>query len=280
MAEKNFEVSVRGMQLRGIRFGQGKPLLALHGWLDNAASFSKLAPLLTGYEVFAVDLPGHGLSDHLPAQQHYHVWQGTEDVELLADALGLTEFALMGHSMGAAIATLYAAVFPQRISHLVLLDALGPLTHEPVQAVDNMRDAILQMKAIKPEQRVLPAAESFISTRLQGPLALQQEAAELIVGRAIQAVPGGFCWRSDKRLKNPSLLRLSNEQLQAFLQAIRAPVLGLFASDGIYTREFIDGRWQHLQANKELHWLIGGHHFHLQGDVADVARRVLAFLGK
>lgn len=280
MSPSAFEVSVRGMQLRGLRFGQGKPLLALHGWLDNAASFSKLAPLLTGFEVFAVDLPGHGMSDHLPAEQHYHVWQGTEDVELLADALGLECFALMGHSMGAAIATLYAAVFPQRLTHLILLDAIGPLTHPAAQVVSNMRDAILSMKTLNPEQRVLPDAETFVSSRLQGPLALSREGAQQIVGRAIEAVPGGFVWRSDKRLKNPSLLRLSDEQLHAFLEAICVPVLGLFASDGIYTREFIEQRWQQLQAPAQLQWLNGGHHFHLEGDVEQVARLILMFLGK
>lgn len=280
MFQTAFEAKVRGMQLRGIRFGQGKPLLALHGWLDNAASFSRLAPLLKGYEVFAVDLPGHGMSDHLPAEHHYHVWQGTEDVELLADALGLDRFALMGHSMGAAIATLYAGLFSSRLTHLILLDAIGPLTHEPGQVVANMRDAIVSMKTLNPEQRFLADPETFISSRQQGPLALSRAAAELIVGRAITQTAAGFCWRSDKRLKNPSLLRLGDVQLQAFLAAVSAPVLGLFASDGIYTREFIDGRWQYLQGPKELHWLTGGHHFHLEGDVPVVATYIREFLAK
>ena len=44
---------------------QGKPLLiALHGWLDNGASFLPLAPYLADFHLVCVDLPGHGHSDH------------------------------------------------------------------------------------------------------------------------------------------------------------------------------------------------------------------------
>lgn len=279
MVAVEFSVTVKGIPLHGLRFGKGKPLLALHGWLDNAASFSLLAPQLTGFEVFAVDLPGHGLSGHLPAGQHYHVWQGCEDVELIADALGLDEFVLMGHSMGAAIATLYAALFPGRLSKLILLDALGPLTHKTDEVIGNMRDAILNMKKINPEQRCLPNINPFIESRLQGPLALSRRSAELIVGRAVEHTPQGVRWRSDKRLKNPSMLRLSDEQLHAFLAAIKTPVLGLYASDGIYKVSFIESRWQHLSGEKNLVWLEGGHHFHLDGDVTAVANRIKTFLG-
>ena len=51
----------------------GQPCLLLHGWLDNAGTWSALAPLLPPHlHLVALELPGHGLSDHLPAGLHYH----------------------------------------------------------------------------------------------------------------------------------------------------------------------------------------------------------------
>ena len=70
------EWHVNGLKLAGLSWGEpsGRPLLALHGWLDNAASFSQLAPLLTDFYVVAVDLTGHGQSARRSADASYQIW--------------------------------------------------------------------------------------------------------------------------------------------------------------------------------------------------------------
>src|SRR5690625_5810116 len=64
--------------------------LALHGWLDNAASFSRLAPVLVerlGIRIVALDFSGHGHSAH--REGDYALWDYCHDLLDAADALGL-----------------------------------------------------------------------------------------------------------------------------------------------------------------------------------------------
>lgn len=55
-----------------------QPIVAIHGWQDNAATFDRLIELLpSNVAVLAIDLPGHGLSSHLPTGLHYYIfWDG------------------------------------------------------------------------------------------------------------------------------------------------------------------------------------------------------------
>ena len=55
-----------------------QPVLALHGWQDNAGTWDKLSPyLLPEISILAIDLPGHGLSSHYPPGQMYYLfWDG------------------------------------------------------------------------------------------------------------------------------------------------------------------------------------------------------------
>jgi pimeloyl-ACP methyl ester carboxylesterase len=85
-------------------------VLALHGWMDNAGSFDALAPVLAsvGYRVAALDLAGHGHSPHRPAGAGYGYNYMDQSLAVLeaAQALEWPRLTLLGHSMGAGIATL------------------------------------------------------------------------------------------------------------------------------------------------------------------------------
>ncbi|MGK2915619.1 MAG: alpha/beta fold hydrolase, partial [Porticoccaceae bacterium] len=98
----------QGLTLAAREWGdpEGLPVLALHGWLDNCGSFAVLAPLLIGVRLVALDLAGHGLSSHRSADATYNIWQDVGDVHAVAEQLGWENFALLGHSRGAMIATL------------------------------------------------------------------------------------------------------------------------------------------------------------------------------
>ena len=128
--------TVNGLKLCGLCWGNPRqaPLLMLHGWLDNAASFRMLAPLLRDFYVVALDLTGHGRSDRRSDDASYQIWDDLPEILGIVQQLGWSRFDLLGHSRGAIIAGLLASAFPERIKQLILLDAISP------QAVPEQED--------------------------------------------------------------------------------------------------------------------------------------------
>ena len=56
------------------------PIIFLHGWLDNSASFNSLIPKLNKHRCIAVDLPGHGYSEHIASHAYYHFIDGISHI--------------------------------------------------------------------------------------------------------------------------------------------------------------------------------------------------------
>ena len=79
------------------------PVLATHGWLDNASTFDLLAPRLDGCEVVALDLAGHGFSGSRSPDAAYNIWEDVGDLLEVREQLGWARCNLLGHSRGAAI---------------------------------------------------------------------------------------------------------------------------------------------------------------------------------
>lgn len=98
----------------------GPALLFLHGWAAfKELWWNTLRSAAPDYRCFAVDLPGHGGS---PLDDSLSLRRIAGRMLSLCDELGLTQFSLVGHSMGGSIATLMALQQPERIEKLVLVD--------------------------------------------------------------------------------------------------------------------------------------------------------------
>ncbi|HYD06667.1 MAG TPA: alpha/beta hydrolase, partial [Reyranella sp.] len=99
------------------------PLLLIHGSLGSLHMWEGwVGELKDRYRLISVDLPGHGLTGASP-RGDYSIEAYTDFVEVLADTLHLDRFAIAGHSMGGAVAWSFAATRPERVSHLILVDA-------------------------------------------------------------------------------------------------------------------------------------------------------------
>ena len=88
VSERTFQVN--GLTLAAKEWGMpgATPVIALHGWLDNANTFDRMLPFMDNLHVIALDLAGHGRSDFRSADSGYEIWHDISDIMTVADAMG------------------------------------------------------------------------------------------------------------------------------------------------------------------------------------------------
>jgi pimeloyl-ACP methyl ester carboxylesterase len=261
------------------RFGRpgGAPVLALHGWLDNANTWSGLGPHLDTFDVVALDLPGHGLSDRR-VQGPYHFIDMVADAIAAADALGWSTFGLLGHSMGAGIASLVAGTVPERIRAAALIEGLGPLVEVESEAPARLARSLASEAAKRrPKLRSYPSVEDA-AARLADATGISRAGADALVARGLAPVADGYTWRADPRLRIDSRLRMTEAHVLAFLRRITAPTLLVAAENGWpYDPATMRTRVEAVP-RIEVVRLAGRHHLHLDTPelVAPHVTRVLS----
>lgn len=260
--------SLPHVELAAHLFGpeDGIPVIALHGWLDNAMTFSRLAPKLHGLRIVALDFAGHGHSGHYASNSSYSMWEYLEDVLLVADQLGWQRFSLLGHSMGAIISTLLASALPERVERLALIDGLIPYTAEADSSPKRLGDALRARLAVQSKRKPVYAdLDRAVQARMQGVVAVSREAAELLARRGLEPVPGGYTWRTDIRLTLPSVMRLTFAHVEQFVRAVQCPVNLILAEGGQMS---VEPRLMQLLEGLpfDVRHLPGGHHLHLNDE--------------
>lgn len=238
-------------------------VLALHGWLDNLSSFDSLVPHLKGMHVVAIDILGHGLSDHRPAGSIYHFLDAVPHVVDAIDGLGWEKFSILGHSMGAAIAPLVAGTVPERMEKLMLIEALGPFSRNPEEVPAQLVRYIFQARELLKKRLPVYKTKEEAARMRKNAGDLSLESARTLVERGLKEVDGGFTWRADPRLRLESPLRMSEEQIVAFLRKVTCPTLYIEAENGLkWNSEILEQRkrlFPRLRSEK----LPGGHHLHM-----------------
>jgi len=111
------------------RFGSGPDLVFVHGWPVNMSTWRDIVAVLAeDYTCHLFDLPGVGYtrSDGAP---RVHLEQAAESVQHAVDAIGLTQYGLVGHDSGGTIARLVAAARPEQVTALILGNTEIPGDH-------------------------------------------------------------------------------------------------------------------------------------------------------
>ncbi|PLW68802.1 alpha/beta fold hydrolase [Pseudohalioglobus lutimaris] len=272
---------VHGLHLTAQCWGdpESPPVLALHGWLDNAASFAPLAACLAdAFYVVALDLSGHGQSGWRSADATYQVYDDLPQIRGIIEQLGWSKFALIGHSRGAIIGTLFAATFPELVSRLILLDGIVPSPLEPAGFVDQMRNFVIEKERLLNRQyRIFESEQQAVMVREEQ--GLNRASAQLIAMRNLRACEGGFTWSTDPRLRGASAVKMTTEQIDVVLAAVTTPTLLMAAEQGLAGKHpEVFQSLEERMPDIKLEQVPGGHHFHMENGVVTLAQRLQRFL--
>ena len=278
---KEVEFDILGLKIYAKQWGnpEGEPTIGLHGWLDNANTFDRLAPLLPELNFIAMDFAGHGKSDHRAEGVHYHPLYDIQDVLAVANELNWHQFNVIGHSMGAGIASELAAMFPDRVRCSIHIDGfLATGGNTPEDRIEQSRTAV--EKTLKPHHKakVFENVEAM-AKRVTEATDQTMEAAIVLVERGHKAVENGISWRTDPRIRYPTPLRSTRDQINLLLTNATSPALLIVAEQGDtwYQGEIADAEAYH--PNLKVMRMQGTHHIHLEpAYYEEVGRAVREFL--
>ena len=142
----------------GKAFDASQPTLVfIHGVLNDHSVWILQTRYLAhhGFNVLAVDLPGHGRSG---GEAPSSVEEAAEFIEALLDAAGVRQAALIGHSWGSLIALETAARLKDRITHLALVGTAFPMKVSPALIEASMNDPMKALQMVNVFSRATLAA--------------------------------------------------------------------------------------------------------------------------
>jgi esterase len=218
----SIEVQDALVQLNGLRFHyrdwgnpSAQPLLLLHGFTGHARSWDTFAAAMRDrYRVIALDQRGHGETEWAA---DYHPDRMVEDVDAFVRALGLKQFVLLGLSMGGRNAFSYAALHPEEVERLIIVD-IGP---EVATAGANRIQTGVRANDIFDDPE-----EAVRASRAANPRPPDAELRHRVLNNLMQLDDGRWTFRYDKALRSgPPRPRQDPAAAWTLLEKIRAPTL-------------------------------------------------------
>ncbi|MBU2869348.1 alpha/beta fold hydrolase [Colwellia sp. E2M01] len=264
-----------------------QPILCLHGYLDNAASFLPLMHevtqasmhetipknnLLTNRRIIALEWPGHGHSSHRSNGAHYHFVDYVSDLLALFTLNNWQAIDIVAHSMGAMIASAFAAAFPEKVKSLTLIDSFGFVCAPVEQTTKQLREGLLSRYQSPVNKRVKPTRQFTEAIAIKARMQvsdLPAKYARLIVQRSLVLVEENgikslYRWRSDPRLRTISPYRLSLAQGQQLFSDIKCPIQLIYGDHGMkMVAQGLDN-FSTTQKKVTTIKLAGGHHVHME----------------
>jgi len=170
-------ITVGRMNIRYAARGSGPPLLLLHGFCEFLETWDfNFRPLSEHCRVYAMDLPGHGLSDK--PYLDYSISFFTNFIIGFMQALGIDRANIIGHSFGGAISINIATSFPEKVDRLILESSFG--LSSDISLLHKLCSVPVLADADERESGVKTALEERINMEFYSPDFVARE----IVGRS------------------------------------------------------------------------------------------------
>ncbi len=269
------------LKLASLELGEAnegvKTIVFIHGWMDNAESFSSIMKLLhlsnPHFHLIAIDLPGHGLSSSKGSDNFYPFLDYIDDLHSMLHKISSKDCILVGHSLGALISSCYSAAFPEKVAALIEIEGYGPLAESTDNVTKRLRTGILSRQRYRvKETKSLSDPEDAVRIRAIN-TQLKQELIKPMVYRALERKGERWYWRHDTKLKCDSLYRMSERQRKNILSHIQCPHLVILGESGFHSLKVasVQEKEQEIRRGKQTprdneHWVSipGGHHCHLE----------------
>ncbi|XP_055700423.1 probable serine hydrolase isoform X2 [Phlebotomus papatasi] len=216
-----------------------RPILMIHGWLDNAGTWDTLIPLLPkdGISYLAIDLPGHGFSSHIPEGMIYSHYDYVWLIHRIRKIYNWPKVSLIGHSMGSSVCFLYSAIFSQNVDMFVCLDLVIPFTDPKLVTLflefGLTRATTLMTHQMTPESQPTYTKEELVKKLIESSFtSISAEDSKFLLRRGMKRSnrkPDKFSLTSDPRLKALHVISLSQENYQKLGKEITCPIIFISA---------------------------------------------------
>ena len=248
------------MKLNYKTFGQGDPLIILHGLfgtLDNWQTFAK--HFASHYSVYLVDQRNHGRSPHTPDMNYPAM---AEDLKQFMEANWIYQSHIIGHSMGGKAAMQFALEYPDMVDKLVVVD-IAPKAYTPAHQA--IYDALLSVDLDQISER--READAILKPKIA------DRAIRQFLLKNLSRKPGqGYRWKmnlealhrhygeilgaisSDDPYEGPTLF-IRGERSDYITDADRAAIEALFPNASIETVRAA-GHWVHAEQPGAMQRLI------------------------
>ena len=232
-------INVRGLSYCVRHWGSpdAPTVFFLHGWMDSSPTFQFVVDALKqSWHIIAPDWRGYGASQWLARPYWFHDYYADLDCQL-EHYSGDKPARIVGHSMGANIASMYAGVRPERVAQLAMLDFLGMKLEADIDAPAAMAKWINAIRE-QPTPRIY-ADHAALARRLMLANPRLDEKKATFLSRVVSRMrpDGQVEMACDPWHRIPSPIPYRIEDSKATWRKIEAPVLMLVADKGyVYDR--------------------------------------------